>query len=273
MSVKPRRVAAFDRFHQFAGLPQFGRQLLHPDPAEVAAERFDAAHRFRRCAAQIIEMIAARPGEGEPPASPLCQNTRTGSGHRAMSATAWIVGVVRPASASCFSASRSLIELPDRGLEGARQAIELAGGRVAKTAIEQRGADPCGRGERQDRGGEKGGDQAVAKSVHAQPCVTAGPGMARPLPSETSSHWPGGGSACRLCPAASGLVFAAVALAIEDPRLETNPERLAASEPSPLTGTASCWMHHASAAAAVRCETDRDPVPDTAAANRSSQRS
>ena len=36
----------------------------------------------------------------------------------------------------------SLIELPDRGFERARQAIELAGGRVAKTAIEQRGADP-----------------------------------------------------------------------------------------------------------------------------------
>src|SRR6185436_13082143 len=98
----------------------------------------------------------------------------------------------------------TLIELPDRGLESARQAIELAGGRIAKAAIEQRGADPRGRGERQDRGGEKGGDQAVAKSVHARPCITAGPGTARPLSSETFSHWPGGGSACRLCPAASG---------------------------------------------------------------------
>ena len=45
------------------------------------------------------------------------------------------------------------------------------------------------------------------------------------------------------------------------------------SGPSPLIGTLSCWMHQASAAAAVRCETDRDPVPEIDAANRSSQRS
>ena len=56
----------------------------------------------------------------------------------------------------------ALIELPDGRFERAGQPLQLAGRRVAQAAIEQGGGDPHRRGQRQDGGGQKRENQALA---------------------------------------------------------------------------------------------------------------
>ena len=122
----------------------------------------------------------------------------------------------------------------------------------------------------------KARDQAVAKSVHASAlrhCRTRnGPASDRVRHRLTGLRR---GSSVSIRPRSVSRPRRAAVAAIEAAAYSSRIQNgwSARASPARSPGSVSCWMHHASAAAAVRCDTDRDPAPDTATANRSSQRS